>query len=402
MAQASLERGHMKALVVAPEPFFSPRGTPFSVYYRTLVTARLGVEVDLLTYGEGQDVDIPGVRLIRIPRFAFLGPVGVGPSFLKVFLDAFLIVWTVFLLLRHRYDFVHAHEEAIFWCRFLKPLFRFKLVYDMHSSLPQQLTNFQFSKSKLLFKTFEWLERTCLQASDAVITICPDLEKYALSTGIAPARHLLIENSLFGEVRLKGQDQAARNGSQTPLLNGQVSGSLIVYAGTFEPYQGLDILIRAFHRVAERRPDTRLLMVGGTARQVEEMKRLANQEGLNGRCTFTGRVSKREATSLLDRADVLVSPRREGTNTPLKVYEQLASGKPLVATRIGSHTQVLSDEVCFLVDPEPEAMAAGILSALEDTPKLRELVANARALYEQQYSASAYDAKMRRLLEILR
>jgi glycosyltransferase involved in cell wall biosynthesis len=104
----------------------------------------------------------------------------------------------------------------------------------------------------------------------------------------------------------------------------------------------------------------------------------------------------------LDRADVLVSPRREGTNTPLKVYEQLASGKPLVATRIGSHTQVLSDEVCFLVDPEPEAMAAGILSALEDTPKLRELVANARALYEQQYSASAYDAKMRRLLEILR
>jgi hypothetical protein len=49
-------------------------------------------------------------------------------------------------LARHRYDAVHAHEESVFWCRFLKPFFRFRLIYDMHSSLPQQLSNFQFSK----------------------------------------------------------------------------------------------------------------------------------------------------------------------------------------------------------------------------------------------------------------
>ena len=64
----------MKALVIAPQPFFSPRGTPFSVYYRTLIKAQLGVEVDLLTYGEGQDIDIPGVRIIRIPRFCHVKP----------------------------------------------------------------------------------------------------------------------------------------------------------------------------------------------------------------------------------------------------------------------------------------------------------------------------------------
>src|SRR4029453_9650748 len=103
----------MTALVVAPQPFFSPRGTPFSVYYRTLVTAQLGVKIDLLTYGQGQDVDIPGVRIIRIPAFAWLGPVRVGPSLLKLFLDVFLTLWTIGLLLRRRYDFVHAHEEAV-------------------------------------------------------------------------------------------------------------------------------------------------------------------------------------------------------------------------------------------------------------------------------------------------
>ena len=63
-----------RALVIAPQPFFSPRGTPLSVYYRTLVTAEQGVEIDLLTYGEGQDVEIPGVNIIRIPEFFIPGP----------------------------------------------------------------------------------------------------------------------------------------------------------------------------------------------------------------------------------------------------------------------------------------------------------------------------------------
>ena len=63
----------MRARVIAPQCFFSPRGTPFSVCYRRLITSELGVELDLITYGEGQDVDIPGVRAHRIPGFAFLG-----------------------------------------------------------------------------------------------------------------------------------------------------------------------------------------------------------------------------------------------------------------------------------------------------------------------------------------
>ena len=57
-----------RLLVIAPQPFFTARGTPFSVYYRTLVMAEQGVEIDLLTYGIGEDVDIPGVRIVRIPR----------------------------------------------------------------------------------------------------------------------------------------------------------------------------------------------------------------------------------------------------------------------------------------------------------------------------------------------
>jgi hypothetical protein len=170
------------------------------VYYRTLVTAEQGVKIDLLTYGPGQDVDIPGVRVIRIPRLRALEPVPVGPSWQKLLLDLFLILWTIGLLTRHRYRVVHAHEEAVFWCRVLKPFFGFRLIYDMHSCLSQQLESFRFSSSRLLIGAFQALERSGLRAANVVITICPDLRDHVVKLGVDAERHLLIENSVFGDV----------------------------------------------------------------------------------------------------------------------------------------------------------------------------------------------------------
>ena len=391
-----------KLLVVAPHPFFMPRGTPFSVYYRTLVVSEQGVPIDVLTYHPGQDVEIPGVRIVRIPRIRWLEPVPIGPSWKKLFLDLFMILWTIGMLARHRYPVVHAHEEAVFWCRFLKPVFRFRLIYDMHSSLPQQLENFRFTKSRLLIGTFKALEDSCLEAADAVITICPDLRDYALKSGVPPARHLLIENSIFDDVRLA----RSRNPDSAPsATNAGVefhpAHPVILYAGTFEAYQGIDILVRAFERVRRQCPESRLVLAGGTDEQVRDMRELATSLGLGAACVFTGRVSKTEALRFTQSAQVLVSPRIHGTNTPLKIYEQLASGKPLVATRIWSHTQVLDDSVCFLVEPQPESMAQGLLAALDQPDDAAARARSAQALYEREYARPIYVQKIRRLLEIV-
>jgi glycosyltransferase involved in cell wall biosynthesis len=389
----------MKALVIAPQPFFTPRGTPFSVYYRTSVLSELGVEMDLLTYGQGEDVDLPGVRIVRIPGFSWLGKVRTGPSALKFFLDIFVLLWTIGLLIRNRYDFVHAHEEAVFFSRFLKPLFRFKLVYDMHSSLPQQLDNFEFTKSKLIKRIFKGLEDSSLKVADAVITICPDLADYVTELIGDDPKHLLIENSIFEPVSLSKQpDGSDEDEAPIELPAGK---RIVIYAGTFEKYQGLDILIPAFAEVRKQVDDTVLLMVGGDPEQVEKMKQLTVETGIDDDVIFTGRVPQKQATHYNKVADVLTSPRSAGTNTPLKVYEQLASGKPLVATRIYSHTQVLSDEDSFLVEPDVTDMARGIIEALTPSDEVERRVKNAARLYDSKYSRTAYVEKMRRLLNVL-
>jgi glycosyltransferase involved in cell wall biosynthesis len=396
-----------KALVIAPQPFFSPRGTPYSVYYRTLVASELCVKIDLLTYGEGEDVDIPGVRIFRIPCFCRLGNVKTGPSALKLLLDGFILLWAIALLVRNRYSFVHAHEESVFFCRFLKPIFRFKLIYDMHSSLPEQLTNFTFTKSKALIWLFKKLEESSLHAADAVVTICPALADYVRGIIDNAEKHLVIENSIFDTIKLarstpqgvSSRDNADPERIQSSLPEGK---RFVVYAGTLEPYQGIGLLIEAFPQVVQSQPDAFLLIVGGTPEQVKHYYNLARAKGIHDNCLFTGRVSQSIAHYYTSIATVLVSPRSAGTNTPLKIYQQLASGIPLVATRIHSHTQVLDDSVAFLIDPEPGDMARGISEALSMEVERLRRATNARDLYEKKYSRQAYVAKMRQLLEIVK
>lgn len=399
----------MKSLVIAPQPFFTPRGTPMSVYYRALVMAKKGVEIDLLTYGEGRDVDIPGVRIIRAPRFGFLGTVKTGPSLLKIFLDVFITIWTVGLLIRHRYDFVHAHEEAVFVAVVLQPIFRFKLVYDMHSSLPEQLNNFGWSKSGILRRSITWAEDLALRRADGLITICPALEDYATSRIDSPEKHFLIENSIFEPIRLKAVDGAADEAAEAEAIAREIfdkfqsegAASIILYAGTLETYQGIDLLLESMVLVKRSNPLIRLLVVGGSEGQKSHYESMAQQLGVGDVCEFRSRVSQATAKALAARADVLASPRTRGMNTPLKVYESLDSGKPLIATRISSHTQVLTDEVSFLAAPEPTEFSAKMILAASNTPIVAETIQRARQLYAKSYSPEAYAEKIDRLLDLI-
>jgi glycosyltransferase involved in cell wall biosynthesis len=143
-------------------------------------------------------------------------------------------------------------------------------------------------------------------------------------------------------------------------------------------------------------------MMGGTPHQVEEYRRAASNLGLDGHSILTAAIGQRDVREYLQRSDVLVSPRQTGTNTPLKIYEQLAMGIPLVATRVLAHTQVLDDRVSLLVDPTPEALSAGIRKVLADPEASRAMSRRARAFYEERYGWVAYSRRIGEVLTLVR
>lgn len=386
----------MRILALAPQPFFAPRGTPHSVYFRTLTMAEQGAHIDLLTYGEGADVDMPGVRHIRIPHPPFFAPVRIGPSASKALLDLVMLGVFVRLMITESYEVVHAHEEAVFFAALLKPLFGYRLVYDMHSSLPQQLSNFRTSRSRLLVGLFRALERMSLRRADVVVTVCPQLASHAEAGMKDATRQIMIENTRFDSVRL-ADNQAAKPVRPDP-LEFPDGRRVIFYAGSFELYQGLDLLVRAFADIASSYPDAILVVAGGFPEQVARLAALAAREGVSESCLFPGSLPQDDIRRLLPQATVLVSGRVSGTNTPLKIYEQLASGVPLVATRILAHTQVLDDDLAFLVDPTTEDIARGLRTVLDDPEAAQRRARAARERAQRDYSIDVFRRKTGELL----
>jgi len=176
---------------------------------------------------------------------------------------------------------------------------------------------------------------------------------------------------------------------------------MVLYTGTFEAYQGLDLLFDAMAFVHRTRPDARLVLAGGKPDQIERFRAHAREAGIESATIFAGERPASEIPAYLLAADVLVSPRSRGTNTPLKIYQYLRSGKPIVATRLLTHTQVLSDETAILTDATPQAFAAGILAALTDVARAAAVGRRAQDLAETKYSYEAYLERTRQACDRL-
>jgi glycosyltransferase involved in cell wall biosynthesis len=169
---------------------------------------------------------------------------------------------------------------------------------------------------------------------------------------------------------------------------------VVLYAGTFEPYQGLELLVDAAATVVRAQPDAAFLCLGGHEAQIAELRRRARDNGVEKHFFCLGVVPAETVEAHFAAADILVSPRVSGTNTPMKIYSYLGSGIPILATNIRSHTQVLNSEVALLVEPEADAIAAGILTLLEDSDLGQRLSRNALKLAQDKFSTEAYYAKV--------
>jgi glycosyltransferase involved in cell wall biosynthesis len=376
--------------MIAPEPFFEPRGTPFSEYHRIRALLELGHTVDLVTYPFGREVALPGLRVFRCLRPPFVRDVRIGPSLAKIPLDLTLALTALRRAATGRYDAVHSHEEGSYIGVLIAGVLGVPHLYDMHSSLPQQLTNFAFSRSPILARVFTVMERFVVRRSRVVVVICPHLQDVvrAIEPGV-PA--VLIENAPGS-----GDAPVAGSGARIRAELGLAADApIVLYTGTFEAYQGLDLLFAAARHVIDRRPDARFVLAGGRPDQIAAARALAERTGLGGSVIFAGQREAEEIPLFLDAADVLVSPRSIGTNTPLKIYQYLRSGRPIVATRLLTHTQVLNDDVAILTSATSEGFASGILEALSDPARARAVGDSARELAETKYSYEAYLTRTR-------
>jgi len=177
---------------------------------------------------------------------------------------------------------------------------------------------------------------------------------------------------------------------------------VVLYSGSFEPYQGLSEVLAAMPRVLRDVGNVVLVLVGGRPADCAELRHQAEALGLSRSVRIRERQPRARLPHFLALADLVVSPRAYGDNAPLKVFDYLAAGKPIVASSPGAHRWVLAEDRALLVEHTPAAIAHGMSAVLSDPGLAGRLSAGARAFAASRLQAAGFVEAVGALYEELR
>lgn len=383
----------MNILLLAPHPFYQERGTPIAVDLLLRVLSARGDKIDVLTYHEGKNRDYgANVRLLRIaaPKSA----IGVKPGFTlkKLICDYYMRPMAFDLCRKNKYDIVHAIEEAVFMAMEIKKRFGIPYVMDMDSSMPDQIAD-KLGIMRPILPIMRAFEKNAVRKAKAVIAVCDALADLARKYGN--------ENvTVLRDISLLQEDPPDLLPPLKEELN--IPGLCYMYIGNLEKYQGVDLMLKSFAIMQSQTAGADLVIIGGTPEDIAHYQLMAKNLSINTRTHFLGPKPVSMMGSFFKAADVLVSPRTTGGNTPMKIYSYLGAGKAILATNLSTHTQIL-DETCALLETaEPEPFAQGMIRLLQNAEFRGQISKQAKKIAREKYSLKIFSKTLNSLYDKLR
>ncbi|NEP32033.1 MAG: glycosyltransferase [Moorea sp. SIO3B2] len=188
----------MNILLLAPHPFYQNRGTPIAVNLVLKVLSERGDQVDVVTYPEGRDIKYENIKVYRTPKLPWVRNIRPGFSWKKIVCDFFMLLAVIRLVTKKRYDLVHAGEESVFIGLGLKILCKIPYIYDMDSSLAQQMIE-KYPLLQIFSSLFNFFEGLAVKNAKVVVSVCDalaaDIQKYKpRKTVVIPDISLLNSN----------------------------------------------------------------------------------------------------------------------------------------------------------------------------------------------------------------
>lgn len=379
----------MRILVLAPHPFYIDRGTPIDVDILVRALCELGHEVHLATLHAGEDRDYPGLTIHRIEEPRGVGMPSPGFSGAKLKCDVRLFGLARRLVRELKPDVIHAGEEAVFMARWFKATKRIPYVYDMDSSIAQQMVE-QMGFLKPFAWFFDAFEGIGVKGAVACAPVCHALADVAKRQG-AKRLVTLHDISQLDVASLKP------TGWLREKYGIGASSTLLVYCGNLQTYQGVDLLIEGLQDALSGGADVDAVIAGGETSQIEAYRAKAERLGIGGRVHLIGRWPAARLGELLIEGDILTAPRTMGINTPQKVFPYLHTGRAVLVTDLPTHSQILTQEVCRLAPADPAGFGRAIAELAADAGARSALGKSGKLFAEREHT---YPAHVRRVSEL--
>jgi glycosyltransferase involved in cell wall biosynthesis len=351
--------------------------------------ATQGVTVDLICLRDGGDdhaqksygiVNVTRVRLQR-RRGGKLGYMGQY--------SAFIVISFLYLAarsLKRRYDLVHVHNmpDALVFSAIIPKLLGAKLILDLHDPMPELMqTIFKLPEDSLSVRILKRLEKWSSRFADLVITVNLACKRIYSSRSCDPNKIQVVINSPDDEVfRIQQVDTGARNGK-----NGNGSKPFVLlYHGSLVQRNGFDLAVDCLENVRASIPLVRLCVCGRRTDFFDKVMESAGQRGLDGNIDYLGVCSLTEIVEVINRCDLGIIPNHRNLfteiNTPTRIFEYLALGKPVIAPKTrGIQDYFGDDDLIFFDVGNADDLARKIEFAYSHPAEVAETVKRGQAIY---------------------
>ncbi len=335
------------------------------------LTAR-GHHVEIVAYHLGETMeDLPFTihRIPPVPTYHRLAP---GPSYQKLFLVDPLLTASVFRLLKsRRFDVIHAHHyEGLLASLPAAAFFKIPIVFDVHTLLSTELPFYSLGLPRGWLRDLgSWLDRLLPPRADHIVAVTNTIrDKLIQQIGIPAERITTVYTG--HEVQADAPKPADSPSAEHTLI----------YTGTVETYQGIDLMLRALRKVLDQRPDVRLKIV--SSNPLEPFRGLIRDLNLQPNLDLV-QSDYFHLPAQLHSGMIALSPRVHCDGLPIKILNYMATGRAIVA--FAGSAEILTDRQTGLVvkDDDIDAFAASILELLANPTFARELGRNAQAHVEE-------------------
>ncbi|MBP7507411.1 MAG: glycosyltransferase family 4 protein [Prolixibacteraceae bacterium] len=333
-----------RILVVVPFAFHRESGSSLSTFYRVSALADLCSRIDVITTPHGRSVDIVNVSIRRFPSIKLFRNYEPGQYFKKLMYEPFLFFGTLYWLIIRRFDVVIVHGSSIYWAFLIHKLFKARFIATVHGNIETELDKWGISKSRMIKRISAKIENKILDSFSFIIAEHDEVKNILVRGNVEPNKIKVIR------ICVKNVDRFVKMNYDDWFI--------VLYTGTFVKVQNLDLLYRTASLLKNEK--IRFILIGGTSHEIETEKIKVERYGVSEIVTLLPRMQQKYLESYYRNADIVVSPRVFGHDTPMKIFDYLNYGKCIVATNKPIHSGILNNNVSHLVEPKPECFAEKI------------------------------------------
>jgi glycosyltransferase involved in cell wall biosynthesis len=381
---------------------------PFDPRPRRAIDAlvREGARIDLVCLGHD---DAPkrealnGIEVFRVQlKHERGGKLGYAYRYAIFILISSLIFARRFLARRYDLIYVHNMPDILVLSSLLPKLLGVKVVLDLHDPMPElMMTIFQLPETSRSVRVLRRLEKWSIARADLVITVSSTFKAIFCSRSCRPEKMAVVMNAPDRKIfpfRKARPDLTAKQTNDKPFV--------VMYHGSLVERNGLELAIDALERVRKSIPSAELRIFGARTPFLDRMMEAARAKNLQEAVHYFGPRRLEDLVNEIEQCDLGVIPNQKNAftaiNTPTRIFEYLALGKPAIAPASqGVQDYFSSDSLLFFESGNPDDLARQIEYAFSHPREVLELVTKGQEIYLQHTWDRERETLITRVSEIL-